>query len=255
MEIKKERIKTISFKYDTIVLPPPFCHRYKIEFQTKDGKPFADLDLEYYDRESIDADSILNEGFSLDDDYHWKGELRDVWWEVVIDKISRGTWRKRIEAPDIPQAQLICNIKSKDGTSQELYPDNLNYWDHFLQEIIQAIYEESKLEYPLELQFVDGRGDIKRLVFSFAERSVKIRKATGRQGEDSTLSWARGQKLLKRIFTLDYDYEQAITSKPKTKGTFINTGDGYWHNMNQFKNDDAKTVSKSKELVKDLNDL
>ena len=102
MDLSTAELKSVKFYYDTIILPPPFCHRYEIECSIKPNSVEVKLELEYYNRDTIDEDDIFNEGFSLEDDHQWKGELNKGWKAVILSKFSKATWRKKIEISDVP---------------------------------------------------------------------------------------------------------------------------------------------------------
>lgn len=260
MEISSEDLLEVVFKYDTIILPPPYCHRYEIKCGFQKADLDLELDLEYYDRDTIEEDEILSEGFSMNDNFKWGGTLANVWKEAARRKISRANWRKQVVVPKYPQAQLRCVVKTKNGQSRELYPDNVKYWEAFLQEIIQGIFETSKLEAPLEIGFisnVSGSERINKLItYSFSIRAVESKHTNSNSNTDSNqISWADGQKLLKNIFFFDYNYEHALTSEPSKKGVFVSTGDGYWHDLSQFNSGSEKISTAANELINKLNTI
>jgi hypothetical protein len=47
--------------------------------------------------------------------------------------------------------------------------------------------------------------------------------------KEGVLEWEKGRALASFIYLPDYDYEVASTSEPTKPGTYIDCGDGYWH--------------------------
>jgi len=258
-KIPFENIESVVFKFDTIALPPPFCHRYEILCDFNKPDPFATLDLDYYDRDTVDPEEILNEGFTMDDNYHWKGPLHPGWKQAITDKLKRANWRSQPVIAEYPQAQLLITVENKEDGKTELYPDNLTYWEPFLQEVIQAIFEAGERERPLELHILEidryNKSMQMSIVYFFARREVQVRKEINHKSSQIQVPWTKGQALLKEVFYFDYNYDQAATKQPKKEGIYLDSGDGWWHNLGQFLSQPGKTKDKAEILIRSLREL
>ena len=49
--------------------------------------------------------------------------------------------------------------------------------------------------------------------------------------EKRTIHWEYAIQLMKMVFTPDYHYEMAKEEAGKKRGTYIECGDGYWHEL------------------------
>ena len=244
--IKINPMDKIVFQYDTGPVPPPFCFRFSIELIKQESGIFHGvLALEYYDREELSQDEILDEGFTLDDDYSWTGEVPGVWSEEIERRLTRAQWKKKV-APEDDGSELAVKVVSK-GVSELKHPADTDSWLIFLQEIIQVIFELSNKEAPLVIRFVSLQGSRQERIdfnYIFARRVVEI-------GENNTvLSWEEGQKLLKYIFGFDFLPENAMDKVPKRDGNYLSPGDGLWYNLME-----NASEKKAAERVKKLEDL
>jgi len=213
--------------FDTEVLPAPFCHRYRIAIQREEAGLFTvSLDLEYYGREELTEEEILEEGFSYNDDYQWKGDLPMVWGAAIDDKIKATSWKRH--APTREESSLYLRIRRPDA-AEDVWPADKKQWETFAQELIQAIFELGKKEAPLTIQFlnIENAQRSYSIEYKFAERTVSIHTAEKHQ---KPMDWHEGQRLLKYIFSFDYLPEDAI-EKPKKPGNYISPGDGLWYDL------------------------
>ncbi|MCK5704953.1 MAG: hypothetical protein KAI29_27565 [Cyclobacteriaceae bacterium] len=245
-----ESFSKITFEYNTGPIPPPFCHKYKIVIlKSKHEKYQVDLNLEYYDRDEITEDEIFDEGFSLDDDYKWKGNLPQVWGHEIERNLKSANWKKR-PGPGNDGSELIIRI-SQDNQSEVLQPSSTREWEIFIQEIIQAIFELSKKEAPLHISFLSGEsknhGEKVEFVFSFANRNVLL--ISSKNGQNP-MDWKEGEKLLKYIFAFNYMPESGFEKIPEKPGDYISPGDGLWYELSSQKNDDIERAKKLVETLK-----
>jgi len=234
----------LTIHFDSGPIPPPFCHRYTIIFTNKSGTYGASLNLEYYDRDEISEEDIFIEGFSLNDDHKWEGDLPEIWAKEIQKKINVSNWLKKPKN----QAQLAImelRITSK-GRSELLYPADQKVWEIFSQEIIQAIFELSKKEAPLKIEFIHiGNNHLKsqlNIKFWFSRRKVEISSSNKVKAH---LSWQEGQKLMKYIYFFDYLPEEGKEKFPKKPGDYIQPGNALWYNLNEM-----ETVSKDNKTDK-----
>ncbi len=242
----------ITIEYNTGSIPPPFCHKYKIAVSKDDrDKYHIDLNLEYYDRDEITEEEIFDEGFTLDDDYIWKGDLPKVWGQEIENKIKSTNWRKKPSRSN-DGSDLIIRVV-QDNQSEILQPASSRIWEIFAQEIIQAVFELSKKEAPLQINFISGSAINQNLkidfTFSFANRSV-LRDSP--QNGKKHIDWLEGQKLLKYIFAIDYLPENGFEKIPSAVSNYINPGDGLWYKLAPAANSREDDIFQINRLIETL---
>ncbi|MGY6744247.1 MAG: hypothetical protein ACXIUQ_16025 [Cecembia sp.] len=227
MHLKTEDLIRLELDYDSGVIPPPYSHMFKLKIGF--GKNFLDttLDLMYTDREELTEEEILDEGFTLKDDFHFHGEIPKVWEKPLKSLYAKSKWSNN-KSNETGGIRLLA--KDNQGKISRTVPLNQEDWQLFAQDYIQAIYESSKKERPLQIQYLihenDKAIDIK-LEVKFLLRKVEITT----QGQTKEGDWEATKELLSYVFLPDYDYEKAREQKPKKPGQFIECGDGFWHEM------------------------
>ncbi len=233
-----EQIDTFSelwIEFDTGQIPPPFCYKYKIFIEKKEkGKFKINLKLEYYDREEITEEEILDEGFSLHDDFSWQGMLPVVWGKELINKLNSTNWRKK-PVPGADGSEFLMKIKLLNH-NVVLQPAETKSWENFTQEIIQAVFELGEKEAPLSISFqnITSNHIINKVdfEFSFAHRTVRMKT---KNASVKTLDWETGQKLMRYIYNIDYYPEHGTENLPQKPGNYISPGDGLWYELNTEK--------------------
>lgn len=243
----------ISLEYNTGQIPPPFCHRYKINIsKSEKGTYKIELNLEYYDRDEITEDEIFDEGFTLGDDFKWAGELPTTWGKEIEKKLSTTNWKKK-NSQGNNTSEFIIKITQKNQ-SEILHPASTRIWEIFSQEIIQAVFELSKKEAPLLISFISesSQGLKTDFIFSFTNRSVL--KETP-QKDKISINWIEGQKLLKYIFAFDYYPENGFEKIPKIKSNYISPGDGLWYELAPKADTNEDTIVQIERLIETLNSL
>ena len=247
-----EAFSRITFEYNTGPIPPPFCHRYKIEISKNNAEEYKlDLEIEYYDRDEITEEEIFEEGFSLDDDYSWTGNLPRIWGQEVEKKLKLTNWRKKISRSE-DDSEFIIKI-TDNYQSEVLQPAIIRPWEIFVQEIIQAVFEMNKREAPLQISFLPGNSNNLNqkidFTFSFASRNFLVNSS----GIDNkSMDWTEGQKLLKFIFRIDYLPENGFEKIPETPGNYISPGDGLWYELAPFEHANKEAIAKLKQLIETL---
>jgi hypothetical protein len=247
-----EADSTITFEYNTGPIPPPFCHKYKIVVSKNEPDKYKiDLNLNYYDREEITEDEIYDEGFTMDDDYSWKGDLPLVWGQEIEEKINSGNWKKKPSRTTNGSEFTIKIVQDKQ--SEILQPASIRVWEMFVQEIIQAVFELSKREAPLQISFISGNSTSQKtdFIFSFANRNA-VRESP-QQGKNS-MDWIEGQKLLKYIFAFDYLPENGFEKSPAEKSNYISPGDGLWYKLAPNAHTNEDTIVQIERLIETLKD-
>jgi len=250
---KIDTFESITCEYNTGSIPPPFCHRYKIEITRSKSRTLQiGLNLEYYDRDEINEEEIFDEGFSLNDDFSWKGALPEIWEKEITEKLKSTNWRKKLSTNQ-DGSEFSIKIVSKDKT-EILQPADTRIWENFCQEIIQAVFELGEKEAPLFISYVHKLSghhmDQVDFEYSFANRKIHIISPKNRQ---KSMEWVEGQQLLKYIYNLDYLPENGYEVIPKKQGNYISPGDGLWYELSQKNNVGNSTNEKIKKLVDKLN--
>lgn len=244
--MEKKTFDKISFQYNTGPIPPPFCYKYLLEVSIGNtGKVHGKLKLEYFDREDLTEEEIFDEGFSLEDDYHWEGVLPGAWGAEIKKKIESASWKKKLIANE-DGSEFLVKL-DHGGKSELLQPADSRDWEIFSQEIMQAIFELGNKEAPLIIRFFqkDGSKQIElEIKYQFSNREVEINDHNAR----TTIDWSEGQKLIKYIFGIDYFPEHAQQTIPKNNGAFISPGDGMWYALEPEK-DQARDAEKMKRLI------
>lgn len=223
MKSSKETIQSLTLEYDSGIIPPPYSHVFHMELDWSGARLSVKLDLHYTDREELSEEEILDEGFTLDDDYHFEGELNSVWIEPIQALYQENKWSPR----QLDEGGIVLYPGQE---SIPKTPVNQEAWQLMAQDLIQAIYETNKKEAPLHINYrlVTNEESIDcKITVHFSDRNVILSK-----GEESeSINWDYAIQLMKLIFTPDYHYEIA-KEKPGTKrGAYIDCGDGLWHEL------------------------
>jgi hypothetical protein len=242
----------VIFQFESGQMPPPYSHRYRIELDLKNKNPHLDLDLKYTGREELSEDEILDEGYTLDDDFSWQGDLPTVWKKTVINKINQSNFIKKTKTPADAVPFLVISLFLDGQDVQNLIPAEERSWEPFLQEVIQAAFEQAGKEEPLSIRYLSVKGNIsvrKEMTLSFSNRMVTIVVDQGKGDKiEKTRSWQSGQKLMKNIYILDYPEDGGTAKTPRTEGHFIDIGDGKWYDLDK----DVESPTNRRDLVSEL---
>ena len=201
-------MRDLSISFLTQQVPPPFAHGYTLSIYQQGKVWEIKFQLEYLQRESLEEEEILEEGFSGNDDFEWTGKLPEVWVQV-LDK-----WLKA-SAFGAEQPKEACNHLFVEYTNngKSGFPMNFQEWEYVLEELIQAIYEMANKERPFMLQLVNAKQGLDITLHArFATRSFT------RKGGEHPLPWEYLKVVLGHIENLD------IIEIPKTKPA----QKGYW---------------------------
>jgi hypothetical protein len=126
--------------------------------------------------------------------------------------------------------------------------------------MIQAIYEISEKELPLEVKFkeIDDK-KIETLISIqpfFSSRTVKIliekEKKASRQKQ---IAWNDLKPILKSVYFPDYDYEYALEKIPNKTGKYIDNGEGVWYEFGVGVKNPNKNINSLERLERSLKDL
>ncbi len=197
--------------------------------------------LIYTDRDQLEEEEILNEGFSGEDDINWQGKLPLVWRQSLDDLIEKSNWSAKVNKLN------RCSVKVNLEGEAARYPANFDAWEYWLQELEQACIETAKIEQPLEMDFVKGERKLS-LKASFEKREAFIENRLGLAAIKKDIPWYKLGKVLKQIYIAEYYPEDVVTNYDSKGDTFLNIGGGQWFNL-------SKTnlhISKKKEWLDKL---
>lgn len=252
-----ENLNFFKATYSNYPSPPPFLYHYTISINIEEkGENHLTFELKYLERDELDEDEIIEEGFTLNDDYYWEGSLPEAWINE-IKKLLQATK----DSGDKEHVGNNIEIEFEaGGNKNKLIPANFDKWEYLLQELVQAVFELSRKENPLEIQYKEiqpGKKDLDiSLIASFALRKAEVRKNADHKEKVKELPWSSLKDLLALIYQPDYDYEQASGSKPHKPGKYLSTGEGLWFRFGKTITNPEKTndvLKKIEETFKNMN--
>jgi hypothetical protein len=226
MNTSKTSLTGIVLEYDSGIVPPPYSHVFRLALDWAKGDLDVKLDLHYTEREELSEQEILDEGFTLNDDYSYTGKLNSVWVKPVQELFTKTRWTNK----DIEEGGITITPIEKGKDDGLKIPSNQEEWQLMAQDLIQAIYETVKKELPLKVNYRLVENDQTTdcsLTVHFSNREVIFEKA----GESRTIHWEYAIQLMKVVFTPDYHYEMAKEEPGKKRGGYIDCGDGFWHEL------------------------
>ncbi|WP_200974150.1 hypothetical protein [Echinicola sp. 20G] len=255
MLLKSDDIKRIEIDFESGVIPPPFSHIFKLKISFERDFINTQFTVHYTDREELSEEEIISEGFTLEDDYDFLGEVPKVWEQPFKTLYANTKWSNKRDLDEDGGIRIFA--KDIHGKISRSIPTNQDEWHMLAQEFIQAIYEINQKEAPLTIRY---RSIDKETVTNYV-LTVKfsVRKVIVEINDQITeLGWEESRKLLAFIYLPDYDYEVASDSTPKKRGQYIDCGDGLWHKfgkgvVNLDESFDA--ISKIHEGFENLNQL
>ena len=214
-------------------VPPPFAMAYTISLDIKETCQVS-LNIEYLDREELEEDEIYDEGFTLDDDFEWAGELGKN-WAVILENYFN-------DVPISPKSEDLnhwlyveTNNEGNKTTGHIARPlEHLN----FLQQIVQACLEKAKREAPLMLELIVVSNSSKshfKVRATFVEREFTI--------NDKAKSWSDLEQLMSIIY-FDEPEETKPSKRPNKEGYWIDyTAEGLYFKMKKLKEDKKKLLN------------
>lgn len=229
-----DKVTSLEVNFITPDAPPPYSYGYRLTANIKEDGIDIDFVLSYTDRDEVDEEEILAEGFTLNDDFSFKGVLPASWKASLLSRLEHASWITGSQENSF----LFFRIVSQETKKPlEGYPSDFETWEYFLQEMVQAIFEAGKKERPLEVVYKDitkDRGT--QTIFlsgSFLQREAKLTVAAenGQESRTVELPWKNLRKMLKAIYLPDYDPDLAQAQEPKKAGRYLNPGDGLWYEL------------------------
>jgi hypothetical protein len=207
----------IKVSYETLLLPPPFAFGHTLDMHIENDKMTVAYELEYLSRDTIDQEEIESEGYSMDDNFKWEGTLDKVWSDEFKALL------KDIELePNNSNENIWMHFKiEENGTEKSGLAKDVDFWDFKTQELIQAIYEKSGQELPLNVVLIHKEGEKStkyEVKGQFEHRKSLI--------NDKPIAWKEMQEFVEKIFSLEFETEPV--KKPKKDGLWVdisNEGD------------------------------
>ena len=209
----------VIVSYQTLQLPPPYSFAYTLDINIDNDQVVVSFEQEYLNRESLTEEEILNEGFTLDDNFTWKGTLGKVWADYL------GKLFEDVNLQDVSSDDGLY-IHMAVGNGKPGMVMDTDFWDYELQEIVQAVYEASKKESKLHLDFVfieDGDKSEITLDASFEDRKARI-------DGDQPVIWDDLRKIMSLAYNEEYD--DGSSKKPSTDGLWVDfDGEGQYYQV------------------------
>lgn len=249
-----EDISNVEISYFTPDLPPPYCYNYFLSATVEKQGLKVEFKLQYIDREDIEEEEILAEGFTMSDDFSFNGDLPAVWKRELITQLERTKFLK-----GTPRDHPIHLIFKNSGLNEthEGYPSDLNSWEYFLQELVQAVFEAGKKERPLEIRYkaIDTQKKAEEIVLnvSFLSRTASKSFEVNGKKETTTIAFKELKKIFKAVYMPDYLPEKADQRQPVKPGRYLNPGDGLWYEFGKaLLNPDPEfdSLKKAERLLK-----
>lgn len=249
MSLINSRIKQIEINFQTLMVPPPYAHEYQLVVDFSDQLQTS-FQIKYTEREQLTEEEIVEEGFTLYDDFEWKGTLPKAWKPAILDVIAKTN--HLYDAPKADTQQVFeLKVDYENAETAKGIPDNIESWEYFSQEIIQAIYEISKKELPLQITFVEQGPNNKqtiRIQPRFSHRTLTVEREKNGKKEEKSLKWEQLLSLLQVVYLPDYNPEKAKQKLPNKPGQYIDQGDGLWYKLGSA----VSNPSKKKDAVGEL---
>ena len=232
----------LQIRYQTArSLPAPYAYFYTLTAQpvragsSADDTLQIDFAITYPDREDIDDDELIAEGYTRDDDFSWSGRLPQTWLRTISDLVNK-TKLSPLDEDKLGEEDEFwaMHIETTDQSPRTGAPKNDEDWQYLMQELIQATYESIGRERPFELTYLDlsRHNDLElRLTASFAQRTVKIQSNHNRQEPVKTLPWTVLQRVMSEVYAHDYDPDSAELKRPKQEGKWLNMGGEEWYDI------------------------
>lgn len=227
---------SLQIRYQTArSLPAPYAYFYTLTAKPVGSDVQIDLVLTYPDRDDIDEDELMAEGFTRDDDFSWSGRLPGAWLRVLTD-VADTTRLQPVAEEQLNEEDDFWAVTLDGGKPGR--PANADDWQYIIQELIQATYEADKRERPFALTFLDndGRGPGHELLLtaSFADRTITVQDRSQRDGS-RTLPWPTLQRVMSAVYSEDFDPETTLDRRPKTTGQWLNLGTEEWYDVSGFR--------------------
>jgi hypothetical protein len=233
--------KSLQLRYQTArSLPAPDANFYTLTATpSANGSLDIDFSITFPDRDDIDDDELIAEGYTRHDDFSWRGRLPHNWQRSLADIVSK-TRLDPIDEDELDEDDdfLDLSISEANGQQRQGRPRNLDEWQYLAHELMQAAYEAGGREAPFELSYVDfenrdGDREI-NLSASFVARDIRIEVLQGRREERKTLPWSELQPIMRTIYSVEFAPEEALPNRPRNDGQYLSLGTDDWYRVDDF---------------------
>jgi len=206
--------KTIIYYQTAADIPPPHCFSVKAELQlNSDNWLHIDIEQIFTDREEIPKEEIEAEGFTLNDDFIWKGNLPKIWLKEFEHHASRVVFH------DFADSRI--HLAKNEGSPK--CPLQMTDWIRFTEELVQACLEEAEKEDSMEL--VLGRleknnfYESARVTWIFPQRMALAETLEGDSADFKGEEWTDSQIEIQNWVEVEAA-GQDLYQLPKNKGWF-----------------------------------
>lgn len=234
--------KHLQIRYQTArSLPAPYAYFYTLTARpTANGSLDVTFSITFPDREDIDDDELIAEGYTRDDDFQWSGRLPNTWQRTLTDLVNKTRLNPLVEEElDEDEAFLELTIELPNGQKQQGQPRSQDEWDYLVQELMQAAYEAGGREAPFILTYLDLNSKPDSLEVnlsaSFTERAVQIERIQGRNERRKTLPWSDLHRIMSAVYEHDYDPDAAQLKRPRRDGQWLCLGTEEWYDISGFR--------------------
>lgn len=220
-------------------LPAPYAYFFTLSARPESTDSLVvDLAITYPDREDIDEDELIAEGYTRDDDFEWSGHLGQA-WQQALASLVRTTKLTPLNEDELDEDDDFWEVTltADDGAQTSGMPKNYEQWQYLIQELMQATYELAGRERPFEVVYLEPRRDAEfelTLTASFAERTVSVEAKQQGRSRLKTLPWKQLQPIMSTIYELDFDWQEAEQKRPRRDGAWLNLGTNEWQNVGQY---------------------
>lgn len=194
----------LEIAYQTQNIPAPFAYEalFKIDLSLDVQVSF---ELNYLDRDELTDDEIINEGFSLNDDFLWNGNLGSNWKPLLLSRFKNFNYQNK------PSENFYIYVLIDGKEKGFLALEN----DLLLQELMQGVFESSGKEDALTLRFYEN--DIETTVtWKFSLRELLV--------NNILTNWTHGNTLMQEVYSSNLE-ELKSYLKPKNKSVSTNLVD------------------------------
>ena len=232
----------LQIRYQTArSLPAPYAYFYTLTARPTSASDLQiDLAITYPDRDDIDEDELIAEGFTRNDDLTWAGRLPKNWLDTLAN-LARATRLQPLDEEAMGEDDDFWEITLETGGDKKKQgvPKNADDWQYTMHELIQAIYERMNRERPFELIYLDNSAGAgmqeRRLTASFAERAIRLVRVQNQREQSSTLPWSSLQQVMSRVYEHDFDPQEAQLKRPSRNGQWLNLGTDEWYDISRLK--------------------
>lgn len=204
----------LELSYQTQELPAPFAYAafFSIDLGSDSDAVHVDFKLTYLDREDLSEDEIIAEGYTLNDDVSWQGEIGEKWITPLNQVI-------KYDYTDEPKAFDYLHVKVDDTALG--YPNQIAEGVILVQELMQAAFEGGKIERTLLIEIMSDAQTRDTIEWIFLTRVIKV------NGIEST-HWNVGQDLLRFIYQTDFEFAKTVKTP---QSNCVNIGEDMWYVM------------------------